>query len=119
MEDAKEASGFKHIVSLQAGAITTSGNYRKTLEYKHKKISHLINPRNGYPLKNQMVSVTIYAKDAITADGYDNALMAMDLKEALIFLQSRKDMEAYIIYRRADGSITDTLTTGFKNLIVN
>jgi thiamine biosynthesis lipoprotein len=118
-EDGQEASGFKHIVSLTEGAITTSGNYRKTLQYKHRKISHLINPLTGYPLENQMVSVTVYAKDAITADGYDNALMAMSPTKVLKFLKSRKDMEAYIIYRQADGSIRDTLTAGFKKLIIN
>ncbi|WP_431294612.1 FAD:protein FMN transferase [Pedobacter sp. P26] len=37
-----------------------------------------------------MISVTVYAKDAITADGYDNALMAMHLKDAIAFVESRK-----------------------------
>jgi thiamine biosynthesis lipoprotein len=107
------------VVELKHGAITTSGNFNKYLKYKNGRISHLINPKTGYPLNNAMISVTVYAKNAITADGYDNALMAMDPAEAMAFVKERKYLEAYIIYRTADGSIRDTLTTGFKKLLVN
>jgi thiamine biosynthesis lipoprotein len=110
---------FRHVVELSSGAITNSGNFNKFLKYKKGKISHLIDPKTGYPLDNPMISVTVYAKDAITADGYDNALMAMNLNEAMTVVAKRKDLEAYFIYRKPDGSLRDTLTSGFKKLLVN
>jgi thiamine biosynthesis lipoprotein len=73
-----------------------------------------MNPLTGYPVQNEMISVTVYAKDAITADGYDNGFMAMGLKRTLSFLSKRKDMGAYIVYRRPDGLIADTATTFFN-----
>jgi thiamine biosynthesis lipoprotein len=109
---------IRHIASIRDGAITTSGNYRKFYQSGAKKISHLINPKTGYPLENQMISVTVFAKDAITADGYDNALMAMGVNEALEFIENKPDLEAYLIYHRKDGSVADTLSRGFKKLIV-
>ncbi|GAB3932035.1 FAD:protein FMN transferase [Mucilaginibacter myungsuensis] len=109
---------LKHTVSFNNGAITTSGNYQKYIQQGKKRISHLIDPKTGYPLDTEMISVTVYAKDAITADGYDNALMAMTVKQAIKFVDQRKGMEAYMVYRRADGSVADTLTAGFKKLIV-
>jgi thiamine biosynthesis lipoprotein len=117
--DEKSESLIRHVISFNEGAVTTSGNYRKYLQAGGKKISHLINPKTGYPLDNQLISVTIYAKDAITADGYDNAVMAMGVQEALAFVSARKHMEAYLIYRRKDGAVSDTLTTGFRKMIVN
>jgi len=108
---------IKHVIELKTGAITTSGNYRKFLQQGSKKLSHLIDPKTGYPLQNAMISVTIYAKDAITADGYDNAIMAMEPNEAIDFIKKHKELEAYIIYHRKDGSIADTLSSGFKRLI--
>lgn len=111
--------GIRHIAGLEHGAITTSGNYRKFHQNGSKKITHLINPKTGYPLDNEMISVTVYAKDAITADGYDNALMAMPLKEALAFVAKRKDLEAYFVYHQKDGSVADTLTLGFKKLLTD
>ncbi|WP_235005438.1 FAD:protein FMN transferase [Pedobacter nyackensis] len=109
---------IRHIISINNGAITTAGNYRKYLQKGAKKIAHLIDPKTGYPLDNALISVTIYAKDAVTADGYDSPIMAMDVQEALGFVASKKGMEAYIIYHKKDGSIADTLTKGLKKMIV-
>ncbi|WP_344850507.1 FAD:protein FMN transferase [Pedobacter jeongneungensis] len=108
---------IRYIAAINSGAITTSGNYRKFHQSGRKKISHLIDPKTGYPLDNEMISVTVYANDAITADGYDNALMAMHLKDAMAFVESRKNLEAYFVYHQKDGKVADTLTTGFKKLI--
>lgn len=110
---------IRHIVSINNGAITTAGNYRKYLQKGAKKIAHLIDPKTGYPLDNALISVTIYAKDATTADGYDSPIMAMDVEEALKFVNARKGMEAYIIYHRKDGSVADTLTKGFKKYLTD
>lgn len=109
----------KHVMGLSAGAVTTSGNYRKFLQQGGRKISHLIDPTTGYPLQNEMISVTLYADDAITADGYDNALMAMHVDEALRFVKTVKHMEAYIIYHDKNGKVIDTLSAGFKKMIVD
>lgn len=109
---------IRHVIALNKGAITTAGNYRKYLQKGAKKITHLIDPKTGYPLDNALISVTIYAADAVTADGYDSPVMAMGVQEALDFVASRKGMEAYIIYHRRDGSVADTLTKGFKKMIV-
>ncbi len=110
---------IKHVLQFKKGAITTSGNYQKYLMNGNQRISHLIDPKTGYPLKNEMISVTVFAKDAITADGYDNALMAMSVKEALAFVAKKKNMEVYIIYTKQNGELTDTLSAGFKKLIIN
>ncbi|WP_342329115.1 FAD:protein FMN transferase [Pedobacter sp. FW305-3-2-15-E-R2A2] len=109
---------IRHILSFSSGAVTTSGNYRKYLQRGKGKIAHLINPKTGYPLDNQLISATIYAKDAITADGYDNAVMAMGVEEALAFVSAKRGMEAYLIYHRKDGSVADTLTSGFRKMIL-
>ena len=78
-----------------------------------------MNAQTGYPLDNEMISVTVYAADAITADGYDNALMGMHLNEALKFVEEGKTLEAYFVYHKKDGSIADTLSTGFRRILKN
>jgi len=108
---------IQKIVQFDKGAITTSGNYRKFNEVKGKTITHLMDPKTGYPFHNELISVTVFAKDAITADGYDNALMGMGLKKALLFLKDHPEMEAYFIYRHPDGAIADTATGGFYKMM--
>lgn len=107
----------QHIISIPSGAVTTSGNYRKYRQYGQKKITHLVNAETGYPLENRMISVTVVAGDAITADGYDNALMGMGLDKALQFAYEKKDIEAYFIYRKENGVVADTATTEFYRLM--
>jgi thiamine biosynthesis lipoprotein len=114
-----ESATIKHVISVDQGAVTTSGNYAKFLQYGKQKISHLIEPKTGYPIQNEMISVTVYAKDAITADGYDNALMAMPIDKAIAFVDSRPNLAAYFIYKNREGKVVDTLSSRFKKLILN
>jgi thiamine biosynthesis lipoprotein len=104
---------FQKVISLDSGAVTTSGSYRKYHESGGKKVSHIINPKTGYSSQNELISVTVFAKDAITADAYDNALMLMGLIDAMKFVDSRKDMSAYFIYED-NGVIKDAVSNNFK-----
>lgn len=116
-EDEFQLSLLQKIISLDSGAITTSGSYRKFYESGGKKISHIIDPATGYSMQGNLISVTVYAPDAITADAYDNALMVMGLQKAIPFIEKRKDMAAYFIYRDKQGKIADTATSRFYHFI--
>jgi FAD:protein FMN transferase len=105
------------VIQLSEGAITTSGNYRKTYSQNSKFYHHIIDPRTGFPSENSLVSVSVIAKNAITADAFDNAFMVMGRDSSLKFLDSRKDLEAYFIYRKLDGMLADTATRGFYSLV--
>ncbi|MBN8878445.1 MAG: FAD:protein FMN transferase [Sphingobacteriales bacterium] len=108
---------MKKIVWLDKGALTTSGNYRRYRESGGKHLSHLINPRTGYPFENELISVTVYAPDAITADAYDNALMGMGLRQALDFVEKQPGLGAYFIYRQKNGNIADSTSRIFRSLL--
>ncbi|MGC4233324.1 MAG: FAD:protein FMN transferase [Niabella sp.] len=108
---------IRQIISLQHGAVTTSGNYRKYVESNGKRISHLVNPKTGFSFTTNMISVTVIAKDAITADAYDNVLMAMEPNEAIALAERKENMEAYLIYKNKQGQLKDDMTNGFRMLI--
>jgi thiamine biosynthesis lipoprotein len=108
---------LQKILVIDQGAITTSGNYRRYYESNGKHISHLIDPRTGYPVQNELISVTVYANDAVTADAFDNALMLMGLESALAFTERHANIAAYFIYRKPDQTIADTCSRRFKKLI--
>lgn len=115
--DETTPSILQKIVTLEDGAVTTSGSYRKFHESNGKKFSHTINPETGFPVQNELISVTVFANDAMTADAYDNVLLAMGLIRAMEFVGKRNDMSAYFIYKKPDGSIADTASTKFMKLI--
>lgn len=109
---------MKHVISFKQGAITTSGSYRKYISFNGKNYGHIIHPKTGCPIHSEIISVTIFAKKAIDADGYDNALMLMPVEKAIQFVESKKDLEAYFIYQKPNGKVVDTLTLGFEKMII-
>jgi FAD:protein FMN transferase len=117
-EDGWDISLNERIIALEEGAITTSGSYRKFYETRGQKVTHIIDARSGMPAMNELVSVTVFAADAITADAFDNALMVMGLQKAMNFVEARKDISAHFIFRRKDGSIGDTASSRFNKLFV-
>jgi thiamine biosynthesis lipoprotein len=107
-------AGIRKVIELEQGAVTTSGNYRKFRQSGSRKISHIINPKTGFSAQTTLISVTVVADDAMTADGYDNAFMVMGVNESLQFLERHKNIQAYFIFQKPDGSVGDTATVGFN-----
>lgn len=115
-ENEFDSQPFSEIIRLNKGAVTTSGSYRKFYESNGQKITHIINPKTGYPQNNELISVTVYAEDALTADAYDNALMLMGLEKALDFVEKRKNIAACFVYKNKSGSISTKESSAFLKL---
>ena len=60
------------LVSLPEGTIATSG-----IEYRHwgKNQHHLIDPRTGHPVQNDVLSATVIHPDAVYAEAYAKAVL--------------------------------------------
>lgn len=88
------------IINLNNKALATSGNYRKFYEENGKKYAHILDPHSGYPAKQDLLSATVLAADAITADAYATAFMVMGLERSKQFLANNKDLnlEVYFIF---------------------
>lgn len=105
----------QRIIPLENRAVTTSGNYRRFFDSGGKRFAHTIDPRSGEAIHNNIISVTVIAKDAITADGFDNALILMGVKRAFGFIRRHPalQLEAGFIYKDAEGNIQEAYSAGF------
>lgn len=92
--------------------IVTSGNYRKFYVRDGKKYAHTVDPRTGYPVDHTLLSATIVAPDATTADAYATYCMVVGLDSAKDFLESRPDLEGCLIYDD-DGVFRTWTSSGF------
>jgi FAD:protein FMN transferase len=99
---------------LSGWACTTSGRLNKYTGSKTKKISHIINPQSGMPVDNGIVSVTVIAKQAMTADAYDNALMVLGIEKALSLLENTRELGVHFVYESSPGHFKDTANAFFK-----
>ncbi len=92
---------FQAIVNLSNKALATSGNYRKFFvdEATGEKYVHTILPNTGYPVKNNLLSVTVIADNCGEADAMATALMVMGLEDAKQFLtENSKQFLGLLIY---------------------
>jgi FAD:protein FMN transferase len=102
------------ILSLDNKAMTTAGNYRNYFEENGVKYSHIIDPHTGNPVKNRLLSVTIVADDALTADGYDTPCMVLGLEGTRNLLKKHPELDAYLIYNDEKGNYQVEYTKGIK-----
>ena len=105
------------IISLKDRALATSGNYRKFYVENGIKYSHTIDPKTGYPAKNQLLSATIVAGDCATADAVATACMVMGKEKAVDFLNLHNELDAYLIYSDDQGSFRTWATKNLEEYI--
>lgn len=105
------------IISITDRAITTAGGYRKFFIKDGKKYSHIINPHTGYPVSNNVLSVTIVAPTAIMADAYDTPFMVLGVDSALKICKQVKGLDCYLIYVDKNGKNQVVYSDGFKKYI--
>lgn len=104
--------GIFHVPEGPHGVVT-SGNYRKFYLKDGKKYSHTIDPQTGYPVDHNLLSATIVADDALTADAYATYCMVIGYEEAVRFLEQREDLEGCLVYDQ-DGTFATWCSSGFK-----
>jgi FAD:protein FMN transferase len=100
------------VIEISDKAIATSGNYRKFYIENGIKYSHTIDPKTGYPAKNNLLSASIIADDCTTADAYATACMVMGLRKSIKFLENNSGLDAYLIYSDSTGKFCEYLTRG-------
>ena len=103
------------VLSLTGKGLATSGNYRKFYEEGGEKFSHTIDPKTGYPVRHSLLSATVVAKDAMTADALATFFMVIGLDKTKEFLAANEDVQAYLVY--ADGDKFEVFKTNGINIV--
>jgi len=87
---------FFAIIQLEDHAFSTAGDYARSFVIGGKRYHHIIDPRTGYPA-TACRSVTIWAKDAFTADAVDDAVFILGPKEGLDLVESLDAVGALVV----------------------
>lgn len=102
------------IVTLHNTSLSTSGSYRKYyLDSLGEKKPHIIDPKTGYPVDHNLLSVSIKCEDAEKADAMATACMAMGTDKAKAFILSQEDIDGYLIFDSNKDSLETWSSPGF------
>lgn len=103
------------VVELKDSAMATSGDYRNFVEIEGRTFSHIIDPRTGYPVQNNVVSASVLADNCTLADGLATALVVMGPEKGIALLDLLQGVEGMIIVRRSDGELVNFWSRGLQN----
>lgn len=116
-ETADAPQEWEYYVEVMNAGLATSGDYRRYYEADGRRYSHTIDPETGYPVKHQLLSVSVFAPDGMSADAYATAFMVMGKDKAITFVEERDDLEAYFIYAKDDPDELGYYATPGLNLL--
>lgn len=117
--DNKETQNpYKAYVKLDGLAVATSGNYRRFIIEDGVKYAHHIDPKTGYPTKNNLLSASIFSKECISSDANATGVLVMGLEKAKEFLLQHPELQAYLIYSDEKGAYQTYQTPGLKDIII-
>jgi len=98
IQDPTVLSEILETESLISEAIATSGGYEQFFTFKGKKYSHLIDPRKGYPVDNDLISVSVISENCTTADSLATAFSILGLEGVEKFLSKNlSTMRVFLI----------------------
>lgn len=103
---------------LKDRGLATSGNYRKYLEVDGRKLGHSLDPRIGWPATTDVLSVTVTAPDAATADAFATAFMVMGVDLSKQFISGNDRLEGIIIYENG-GELLTWISAGIAKDIID
>lgn len=115
-EDMFAPQEWAYMVEMHDRALATSGSTRKYYVQDGQRFSHTIDPKTGRPVQHNLLSVSVFANDCMTADAFATAFMVMGLEESVQFVEAREDLDAFFIYSEFVDSLNSYTTPGLKVL---
>lgn len=104
-------------------AVVTSGNYENFFTADDGTIyGHIIDPATGYPVNNDLASVTIVAKDGKLCDALSTSLFVMGTDGAIEYWREHPTFEMILITQEHQVLVTEglegqfTLEEGYADL---
>ncbi len=102
-----------NIVHISDVGLATSGNYRNYFTYEGQLYTHILDPRTGYPVPPALASVSVIARDCMTADALATAFMVMGPKASLALVEQLSGVECVMVVE-ASGSQDILMSSGME-----
>ncbi|WP_170330355.1 FAD:protein FMN transferase [Ruegeria arenilitoris] len=107
------------IVSVGDLGMASSGDYKNFFEQDGVRYSHIIDPTTGRPITHRTTSVTVLAENAMMADAWATAMLALGQEKGLE-LAEKHELAVYFISRDVTGGEEAYITvhsSAFKDAI--
>ncbi len=107
------------VINLSDKALATSGTYRNFFKLKGKTYSHIINPKTGWPIDNNIVSVSVIAENCMLADGLATGLMVMGRQKGIELADTLDIVECMFVIKKNNEKLESFFSKNFESYIIN
>lgn len=85
-EPGKQESEYSHVIDADDISVVTAGIYERYFEKDGVHYHHIIDPSTGYPVQNELESVTVYGSESVICDALCTAVFVMGEDKGQDFL---------------------------------
>lgn len=89
-------------INVANKSVVTSGTYERYFEQDGKRWHHILDPRSGYPLDNELDSVTIISADSLDGDIWTTLIFGLGVEKGCAALRQHEDIEAIFVTKNRD-----------------
>jgi len=108
-------NGLLGAVEVTEKAVVTSGDYeRYFIDKEGRRFHHILNPITGYPAESGLVSVTVVANSAMTADALSTAIFVAGLERGTALIKKYSGAEAVLVDEKLRVYVTQGLRQRFQ-----
>jgi thiamine biosynthesis lipoprotein len=111
-------------VAVQDSTLVTSGGYERFFEADGRRYHHILSTETGYPVENDILSVTIvrslwqegqdaYNDASMDADAFSTTLFAMGYEDGSAFISQFPGVEAVFVLKTGEIHATGVLRDSF------
>ena len=103
-------------ISLANACAVTSGDYERYYEVDGTRYHHIVDPRNGYPSKSGLRSVTLIGENALALDALSTAVFVLGAEAGMPLIQ-QAGAEAVFVTDEMNVYCSDGLRGNFELLV--
>lgn len=90
------------VIEVEGKSVVTSGTYERWFEYAGKRYHHILDPRTGYPLDNELHSVTIVSEDSVDGDIWTTLIYGMGVEQGCACLANKPELKRFLSPKTAE-----------------
>jgi thiamine biosynthesis lipoprotein len=104
------ADGYICVIEINDKTVVTSGGYERFFEKDGKRYHHILDPKTGYPIENELLSATIITERSTDADALSTACFVLGLEDGTELIENLDDCEAIFVTELNEIYVTSGLS---------
>ncbi|HAX72597.1 MAG TPA: thiamine biosynthesis protein ApbE [Firmicutes bacterium] len=102
------------IATVKNKTVVTSGIYERNFEENGVFYHHILDPETGYPVENNIESVSIITNSSMDADALSTTIFSLGVEKGLELVNSLDDTEAIFITKDYEVYVTENAKDYFE-----